>query len=233
MQTDGGPSIHPPGASGPAGLGFAALGAWSALTSYSINDVVSINGSSYVSIVNNNLNNSPASSPGSWTLIASSGSTGGSGGSGGSGGTGGTGGTGAVGATGDKLAVLELSGQHRAVVCVEAPEPRFEDTIDTEIVQAAQRISIDHLFIEACEPDTVSVRTIHCDDIGLGYSRAYIKDGVVLFEADSIIAKELKFRPLAVRITLTGKRRGHLSRFRIFSREQADKNNAFWNKAFE
>jgi hypothetical protein len=58
----------------PEANGFIPMGAYSPSTSYDINDLVLYEGSSYVSIVDNNINNTPSSSPSDWSLIAQGGS---------------------------------------------------------------------------------------------------------------------------------------------------------------
>ena len=60
--------IGPAGPVGPAGPAGPGVGVWSSVTSYSINAVVSYMGFLYVSLVNSNLNNIPASSPSQWQL---------------------------------------------------------------------------------------------------------------------------------------------------------------------
>lgn len=45
-------------------------GAWSGATTYAVNQSVSRAGSSWVSLVNSNLNNDPVSSPSHWQLLA-------------------------------------------------------------------------------------------------------------------------------------------------------------------
>lgn len=79
----------PTGATGPAGLtGIQWKGPWSSVTTYMTRDAVSFDGSSYISLTDNNTNNSPATSPANWDLIAQQGDTGA------------TGATGAMGAQG-------------------------------------------------------------------------------------------------------------------------------------
>ncbi len=56
-----------------AGGGFTWQGAWSNTTTYAVNDVVSFNGSSYVSITASNLGHQPDISPANWNLMAQAG----------------------------------------------------------------------------------------------------------------------------------------------------------------
>lgn len=64
----------------PSAIGFNPMGAYSAGTTYAKGDTVSSSGSSYVSRVDGNIGNTPASSPTQWQLIASKGDAGASGG---------------------------------------------------------------------------------------------------------------------------------------------------------
>lgn len=50
--------------------GIQWSGAWSSTVTYSINDVVSYGGSSYISLINGNLDNEPDISPTDWALLA-------------------------------------------------------------------------------------------------------------------------------------------------------------------
>ncbi|HEV2853700.1 MAG TPA: SBBP repeat-containing protein [Thermoanaerobaculia bacterium] len=67
----------PPGETGPAGPpGIQWKGPWSSATAYMIRDAVSFDGSSYISLTDSNTNNSPATSPANWDLVALQGETG-------------------------------------------------------------------------------------------------------------------------------------------------------------
>jgi hypothetical protein len=65
----------PQGAIGVTGPPVTFKGAWSAAVTYSVGDIVSLNGSVYVSLAALNLNNSPTSSPAQWAVFAQAGST--------------------------------------------------------------------------------------------------------------------------------------------------------------
>src|SRR5437762_4791977 len=56
--------------------GFTWQGAWSNGTTYAVNDVVSFNGSSYVSVTASNLAHQPDISPANWNLVAQAGAAG-------------------------------------------------------------------------------------------------------------------------------------------------------------
>jgi hypothetical protein len=66
-----------PGTDGTDGLGFTLLGAWSGATTYAVNDVVSLSGSSYACILAHTNHTPPNATY--WTLLASKGDTGGTG----------------------------------------------------------------------------------------------------------------------------------------------------------
>ncbi len=235
----------------PPGPGFTYQGTWSAVVNYNANDVVTYNGSTYISLINNNLNNQPNVNPADWALYTSQGGTGPTGaGSTATGPTGPTGSTatgptgsggpsgsaGTTGPTGSKTAIVELGGKYRALYCTESPETRFEDIIKTELCSPEQVIAIDPLFVEACEPGSLCIRSIHSDCMGLGYSRVCIvitsdEKPQVRFYADKQIADVLKSMTLPVCIAVTGIRRGHTKRFEVFTREQAQRNNEFWSQA--
>ncbi len=96
-------AIGPTGVTGATGLHWQTL-AWSSGTSYSQNDAVSYNGSSYVSLTNGNTANEPNGSPSDWALLAQAGAAGATGVAGAPGATGAAstapGPTGATGAAG-------------------------------------------------------------------------------------------------------------------------------------
>jgi hypothetical protein len=64
------------GATGASGLGFTFQGAWNFLTSYSVNDVVSYAGGSYISLIDANEDYDPATFYGEWGYLALAGTTG-------------------------------------------------------------------------------------------------------------------------------------------------------------
>ncbi len=65
------------GATGPAGpVGMTFRGAWNASTTYGVGDAVSYGGSSYISVLGANADNTPGYAPGFWSLLAAQGATG-------------------------------------------------------------------------------------------------------------------------------------------------------------
>ena len=103
------------GATGAAGAGFVYRSAYNPATAYSTNDVVTFNGSTYVSLQDSNSGNSPDSTPASWQLIAAAGSTGATGTAGSNGATGATGATGADGTDWSLLASNGVNGATGAI----------------------------------------------------------------------------------------------------------------------
>src|SRR5437588_402794 len=85
------------GASGPAGLNWRDI--WNSGMAYAVNDGVSFNGSSYMSI-QGGTNQQPDTSPAFWSLLAQEGAVGSTGSTGATGAQGPQGPTGATGATG-------------------------------------------------------------------------------------------------------------------------------------
>jgi hypothetical protein len=88
------------GATGATGLGFTFQGTWDMFLTYSVNDVVEYNGSSYISLQNGNHGVTPVGSPAYWALMAQAGATGNNGTTGATGAQGIQGATGATGANG-------------------------------------------------------------------------------------------------------------------------------------
>lgn len=229
-----GMSIHPPGE------GFHYAGDYSAVTTYNLNDVVSYtDGNTYISLVGDNLNNTPDVSPADWALFTAAGAAGAVGPTGPSGasitGPSGESITGPTGPTGSKTAILELDRKWRGLSCVESPETRFEDLICTEITGNYQKIMIDPLMVEACEPGSIKIRSVHSERCGLGYSSFKIDvikgDPMICVNLDRMISGLLEEATIPVTICISGIRKGHVQRFPIFTAEQAMRNAEFWAQA--
>ena len=88
------------GTSGSSGIGFNYQGNWTGTTTYNLNDVITYNGQSYVSLQNGNLNKQPSVQPAWWSLFSAAGSSGTSGTSGTSGSSGSSGTSGSSGSSG-------------------------------------------------------------------------------------------------------------------------------------
>lgn len=80
--------------------GFAWKDVWSPTTTYKQNDAVSLGGTSYLSLVADNLGNDPETSPASWAILALEGAAGATGPTGANGPTGDAGPTGTAGSVG-------------------------------------------------------------------------------------------------------------------------------------
>ena len=91
----------PQGTVGPQGPAVANyLGNYSSTTNYALHDAVSFGGSTYISLVANNVGNTPSLSPTQWAVLAAQGPAGPAGATGAQGAQGPQGATGATGATG-------------------------------------------------------------------------------------------------------------------------------------
>ncbi len=64
------------GATGPQGPPVSFQGTWNNATTYALGDAVSYNGSSYISLVNSNINHQPDTALVQWSLLAQQGATG-------------------------------------------------------------------------------------------------------------------------------------------------------------
>jgi hypothetical protein len=93
------------GSSGTSGVGFVIEGDWDSVTNYVVNDIVYINGNSYVAI-QDNVNKLPQTYPNFWQIFSAAGSNGTSGTSGASGSSGSNGSDGSSGTSGDSLFAL-------------------------------------------------------------------------------------------------------------------------------
>jgi hypothetical protein len=146
-----------------------------------------------------------------------------------------TGPIGPTGPTGSKLAIIKLGGKYRSLVCMESPEAIFEDiyTISIDSVKESE-IQIDTLFLEACEQNSIKVKCIHSEDVGVGFSRCHVaKSGkTIKFVPDESVCQFIKSNNgLKLTISLFGIRSGHKGRFHVYSKEQAQRNTKFWNNA--
>jgi hypothetical protein len=99
------------GATGPQGPPVANyLGNYQSTVNYALNDAVSWQGSTYVSLVAGNHGNTPSLSPAQWAVLAAQGLTGATGAAGATGATGPAGAAGATGATGAQGPAMTFQG---------------------------------------------------------------------------------------------------------------------------
>lgn len=104
----------PQGVQGPVGPQGPPVahytGNYSSATNYALNDAVSYNGSTYISLIASNVGNTPALTPSQWAVLAAQGGAGPAGAAGPQGPAGLTGATGATGATGPQGPPVSFSG---------------------------------------------------------------------------------------------------------------------------
>ena len=127
----------------------------------------------------------------------------------------------------DKLAIVK--GRHPeqfvGLVCVEAPETRFEDVITLEVDgRGFIDEPIDPQFVFVCEPESIEAVSYVCSDPAIAGIR--ITDGIMMIEFGNAT-------PLPDRITIkvSGIRKGRAGRrFVEYSEEDAHRNTAFWRE---
>ncbi len=127
-----------------------------------------------------------------------------------------------------KTAILQLAGAWRGLFCLEAPECRFLDVVTLRLEGCSARCSIDPLFVEACEPGTLSVVSAVPDAPLAGSLGCRVEGGEVVVEAPSPLT-----RPVSVTVVVCGLRRGASARFPVFSEAVARRNERFWAQAHE
>jgi hypothetical protein len=115
--------------------------------------------------------------------------------------------------------------QYVGMMCVEMPETRFEDTVHAFICHRGT-VALDACFVAICEPDSFEV-------VGRNTSHP-IPLGVSLRGTD--VQLELAYRAetvVHVTVRVSGIRKGSAGRFRQFTKEQMERNEAFWRQARE
>ncbi len=143
--------------------------------------------------------------------------------------------TGPQGPQGSKLAIVATSDGFRGLVCMEAPEARFEDVINLKIT-AAFKSWIDDIFVSTCEHGSILIKSFSSPEFGLGHSYFKLKAegnrlGIEFFSDEKVADYILSNGAIEVNLTVSGIRLGHSDRFTKFSAEQAQKNNKFWSQA--
>ena len=130
---------------------------------------------------------------------------------------------GSPGMPGMKMAIVPCQGEHVALFCVESPDVRFEDVVRVPITGAVTILSIDPMFIEVCEPDSIDVISIASPVPALV--------GAVV-ERDQLVVRISGDLPPFVIVTLSGIRAGDKGlRFPRKTRNQMLRNNAFLSTA--
>jgi hypothetical protein len=138
---------------------------------------------------------------------------------------------GTTGPTGpaNKLAIVRADGEWVGLVCVEAPEARFDMLLEVYASDARERmLQLPNEYIGSVERDTMSVRSIFVDSHRLGSTTAHVRHtiGCVECHPDNEIPDKA-----IIRIVVTARRLGFTDRFKEYTKEQAQNNNKFWRKA--
>jgi len=103
----------------------------------------------------------------------------------------------------------------------------FDDIMELTVIadQNYAWLSIDPLFIEACESDTIVPTGIVAETPVMGLA-ASVSAGTVRVDLAEHTTEDVK-----IHVRLTGKRRGMTCRFPARSDEMMLRNNAFWAQA--
>jgi hypothetical protein len=127
------------------------------------------------------------------------------------------------GTPGMKMAIVPCQSDFVALFCVESPEVRFEDVVRVPVTGPVTRAAIDPRFTEVCEPgsiDVISVTTPLPALVG------------ATVEGPEILVRVAGDLPPYVVVTLSGIRSGSRNiRFPRKTRDQMQRNNAFWSTA--
>ncbi len=136
---------------------------------------------------------------------------------------------GRTGPTGRKTAILKLDGKWCGLTCVEAPVAWFFDVARIAIARTDTEVQapVDPLFVEACEPGSIRVLAVQPDVPLSGSLGACVSDDNKVL----VRCPPNGDRALSVTVTLAGARRGLTERFPVFTKDQADRNQAFWDQA--
>jgi len=114
--------------------------------------------------------------------------------------------------------------EYAGLVCVEAPDVRFEDIIRTHVGRdGVADVEIDPTFIEVCEPGSIQVISTQAEaPVVFG---AYVAAGRVMLRSD----KPIETGHTAVVIKISGIRKGRSGvRFPRFTRDEFNRNTRFW-----
>jgi len=136
---------------------------------------------------------------------------------------------GPAGSDGDKYAIVKVQDGWVGLSCTEQPSPVFADILAVHIpageMQATTRL--DPRFYEVCEPDTIRVT-------GLVPNQPILLGAEILNDELTLTRPWLgSYPPVVVNVTVSGIRRGRAGqRFPKFTKEQAERNAAFWSSAY-
>ena len=130
---------------------------------------------------------------------------------------------GSPGMPGMKMAIVPCQNDFVALFCVESPEVRFEDVVRVLVTGPVTRTAIDPRFIEVCEPGSIDVISVTSP------LPALVGAAV---EGTEIVVRVAGDLPPHVIVTLSGIRSGSCNiRFPQKTRDQMQRNNAFWSNA--
>lgn len=101
----------------------------------------------------------------------------------------------------------------------------FTDRYEVSIENELQEFDVDNLFVEACEPDSIVVTSIHSDEKPIGNVLAKITNNIIVVKSDE------KMIPYKLRISVAGVRKGMTERFKVYNEYQARRNAAFWDSS--
>lgn len=107
-----------------------------------------------------------------------------------------------------------------SLICTEAPEARFTDIMQLLYVgKGDTEHEIDPRYIASCVPGSIEVVSVvpHVP-VTVG---AYVRDNKVVISTISSLDR--------VNVMLSGLRRGHPGRFVEYTKEDMDRNMAFWD----
>ena len=130
---------------------------------------------------------------------------------------------GSPGMPGMKMAIVPCQRDFVALFCVESPEVRFEDVVRVPVTGPVTRTAIDPRFIEVCEPGSIDVISVTSP------LPALVGAAV---EGPEIVVRVAGDLPPYVVVTLSGIRSGSRNiRFPRKTRDQMQRNNAFWSSS--
>ena len=125
-----------------------------------------------------------------------------------------------AGPDGAKPAIVEINGEYRALYCVESPNVKFKDVIDFRARGGETDFVLDPIFVNVCEPESISVVSIVSDNA------EWISANVV--ENRILVSRSMKENE-HVCVVVEGTRKGFSGvRFSKKTQKQAEDNDKMW-----
>jgi hypothetical protein len=114
-------------------------------------------------------------------------------------------------------------------MCIESPVAWFFDVARIPMAEADTevRAPVDPLFVKASEPGSIRVLSTQPDVPLAGMLGAFVNDRNQLV----VRCPPGQGTALSVTVTLAGARKDATQRFPVYSEEQANRNQAFWDQA--